>query len=284
MNAAPGSDVTGAGEAGASAHFVSKWLERNPEMRFAQLFCAADARARFDAWGALLHEIGDARLALREPTVISAKTSWWVEELRALAAGAPRHPLGRDLLGAGLPGKTAPWLPLARALLGGGDAGDGLPADRDASLAHLSALAEAAADVEAALFGASPLAQGAAARALAVHWRLHALPRGLAGEDAAGLPMAMLARHGLTRAGLADALPGPLLRDWASVLREALPGAAPGAALPTQARLRFDRRRLSQLAASGDRFDAGSAPMLLLAAWRAGREAARPHRSGGAAA
>jgi hypothetical protein len=103
-----------------------------------------------------------------------------------------------------------------------------------------------------------------------------ALARGLAGEDAAGLPMGLLARHGLTRAALAEALPGALLRDWAEALREALPAAAPGAALPTQARLRFDRRRLGRLAAAGDRFDPGSAPMLLLPAWRAGR-AARTH-------
>jgi hypothetical protein len=284
VSAAPPAGGTGAGEAGASAHFVSKWLERNPEMHFARLFCAADARARFDAWGALLHEVGDGRFALREPSVFAAKTAWWAEELRALAAGTPRHPLGRDLLGAGLPGNRAPWLPLARALLGGADAADGLPADREASLARLASLAEAAANVEGALFGASPVGGAAAARSLAVHWRLHALPRGLAGEDAAGLPMALLARHGLTRAGLADALPGMLLRDWANELAGALPGAAPGAALPTQARLRFDRRRLARLAAAGDRFDAGSPPMLLLAAWRAGRDAARAHRIEAAAA
>jgi hypothetical protein len=269
---------TGAGEAGASSHFVSKWLERNPEMHFARLFCAADARARFDAWGALLHEVGDARFALREPSVLAAKTAWWAEELRALGGGAPRHPLSRDLLGI-----DAPWLPLARALLGA-DAADGLPADREASLARLATLGEAVANVEAALFDASPAAGAAAARALAVHWRLHALPRGLAAEDAGGLPMALLARHGLTRADLADALPGALLRDWATVLSEALPGEAPGAALPTQARLRFDRRRLARLAAAGDRFDAGSPPMLLLSAWRAGRDSARTHRPGGGAA
>jgi hypothetical protein len=271
MNTPPSAGAA-AGEAGASAHFVSKWLERNPEMRFARLFAAPGQVARFDAWGALLHEIGDARFALREPTVRAAKTTWWAEELRALGSGAPRHPLGRDLLGV-----EAPWLPLARALLGDAGAAEGLPADRDASLARVSVLASAAIGVEAALFGATADVAEAAARALAVHWRLHALPLGLAGEDAAGLPMGLLARHALTRASLAEALPAALLRDWADALREALPGAAPGAALPTQARLRFDRRRLGHLASAGDRFDAGSAPMLLLQAWCAGREAARTH-------
>ena len=103
--------------------------------------------------------------------------------------------------------------------------------------------------------------------------RLHALPRGMSGEDGAGLPMDLLARHALTRERLGDALPTPLLRDWAGALAQALPRAAPGAALPTQARLRFDRRRLARLAARGDVFDAGVGPGLLWQAWQAGRAA-----------
>jgi hypothetical protein len=265
--AAPPPDAIAGGD-DALGHFVAKWLHEVPEMQFARLFCAPAERARFDAWGALLHALQSARFGVRDGTVAMAKTAWWAEELRALAAGAPRHPLGQALRG-----DAAPWLPMARALLPAAGEGDVLADDAEASLAQLAPLADATLAVESALFAATPGAD--AARALAVHWRLHALPHGLATEEAAGLPMALLARHGLTRGQLAGALPAPMLRDWAAALQAALPARLPGAALPAQARLRFDRLRLARLAARGDAFDAGTAPRLLWQGWRAGRAAAR---------
>lgn len=250
----------------AAAHFVAKWLAAAPEMQFARLFCPAPVRQRFDAWGALLHELQQARIATRDASVAMAKTAWWSDELRALAGGSPRHPLTLAVRGI-----DAPWPALARALLAGAEAGDPFPGDVHASLAQLQPVATAVAEVEGALFDSRETAD--AARAMAVHWRLHALPRGLSGDDGAGLPMDLLARHALTRERLGEALPAGLLRDWAVALADALPRAAPGAPLSTQARLRFDRRRLARLAKRGDVFDAGAGPGLLWQAWRAGRAA-----------
>jgi hypothetical protein len=123
--------------------------------------------------------------------------------------------------------------------------------------------------VEAALFDARATPE--AVHALAVHWRLQQLPRGLQDDDIAGVPMALLARHGLTRAALVERLPEALLRDWAVDLGEALPGSLPGAAPLRRARTRFDQRRLARLARSGRDFGADAAPALLWHAWRAAR-------------
>lgn len=249
---------------GLASHFVAKWLQREPEMQFAALFCPSGQRARFEAWGALLHELREARFELREPAVADAKRAWWAGELEAIGAGHPRHPLGTALVG-----PAAPWATLARALAD--TRGDELrPADPVQSLRALEPLASAAIAVEAALFDA--LATPEAAHALAVHWRLQQLPRGLRDDDIAGVPMALLARHGLTRAALAERLPDALLRDWALALGEALPPALAGAAPLRRARARFDRRRLARLARRGRDFDAGPAPALLWVAWRAARE------------
>ena len=63
----------------ATAHFVDKWWQREPEMRIAAAFCAradapgpgdpARARARFECWGALLHELREALFELPEASV-----------------------------------------------------------------------------------------------------------------------------------------------------------------------------------------------------------------------
>lgn len=246
-----------------AGHFVAKWLQREPEMQFAALFCPAALRPRFDAWGALLHELREARFELREPAVAEAKRAWWAGEFEAIGAGQPRHPLGAALLGT-----PAPWAALARTFADTRD-DDQRPADLVQSLRALEPLAGAVVAVEAALFDAR--ASSEAAHALAVHWRLQQLPRGLRDDDIAGLPMSLLARHGLTRADLADRLPDALLRDWAVALGEALPVALPGAAPLRRARARFDQRRLARLARRGRDFDPGPAPGLLWQAWRAAR-------------
>jgi hypothetical protein len=259
----PGAARPGVASPVSVNQFVAKWLQREPEMQFAALFCAPAQRARFDAWGALLHELREARFELREPAVADAKRAWWASELGAIGAGQPRHPLGFALSGT-----AAPWTGLARALAGsGGD--EPRPADLVQSLRQLEPLASAAVAVEAALFDTRETPE--AAHALAVHWRLQQLPRGLRDEDIAGLPMSLLARHGLTRAALSERLPDALLRDWAGALGEALPVSLPGAASLRRARARFDKRRLARLARSGRDFDAGPAPALLWMAWRAAR-------------
>jgi hypothetical protein len=263
----PGSDAT--------QHFVEKWYRREPEMRIAAAFCArADAppatgepRLRFEAWGALLHELREALFELPDAGVAAAKRGWWAEELQLIGAGRARHPLGQALAEFE-EAKQAPWTGLSLAFVGGG--GEPRGADTGAALAALQPLAQATNAVERALFAARDPAESGAS-ALAVHWLLQRLPCGLAEEDGARVPMHLLARHGLTAAALASA-PDALLRDWAGELRAALPDSAEGAFL-RRARTRFDRARLQRLQGRGGQggFDDPAAPGTLWRAWRAAR-------------
>jgi hypothetical protein len=260
----------------ATDHFVEKWYRREPEMRIAASFCArADAppagadddsraRLRFECWGALLHELREALFELPDPGVAAAKRGWWAEELQAIASGRPRHPLG-EVLASFDEGKLAPWTRLALALVGGG--GEPRSANSAQAIAALRPLAQATLAVENTVFAT----RNDAADALAVHWLLHRLPRGLADEDAARVPMHLLARHGLTAASLPTA-PDAFLRDWAAELLSALPSASGGAFL-RRARSRFDLARLQRLQSRGGQggFDDPGAPGTLWRAWRAAR-------------
>jgi len=249
-------------------------------MRIAASFCAradeapfganddAPARLRYEAWGALLHELREALFELPDAGVAAAKRGWWAEELQTIGASRPRHPLGEALVT--LPeAKSAPWTGLALALVRGG--GEARSADAAQAIAALLPLAKATIAVENTLFHARD-EDDAAASALAVHWLLHRLPRGLSDEDGARVPMHLLARHGLTAAGLPGA-PDALLRDWAGDLLAALPEAPKGAFL-RRTRSRFDRVRLQRLQARGGQggFDDPGAAGTLWRAWRTARE------------
>lgn len=274
LNSAKSSAV----ESSAAEPFVAKWLAREPEMQFALNFCSPAQRPLFSAWGALLHALRETRFELREPAVADAKRAWWSDELRAIGTGQPRHPLSRQLAGT-----PAPWHLLSQAMATPAD--DAMrPADIGHSLALLEPLARAVVAVESGLFSPSPggsenpkpetgagQADAAAARCLAVHWRLFQLPLGLADDDLAGIPMDLLARHGLTRADVAAALPTALLRDWAAALQAAQPSNVSGATPFRRAQARFDRLRLDQLSRRGNDFVPGSAPRVFWNAWRAAR-------------
>ena len=95
------------------------------------------------------------------------------------------------------------------------------------------------------------------------------MPAGLAAPDRAGVPRALMLRHGVAAEALAQAGGEALLRDWAAQLREALP---PPRGLPLFRRLRtgFDRVRLARLAA-GRGFAAPAAPLTVWRAWRLAR-------------
>jgi len=244
----------------ALAHFVEKWLAREPEMRFAEPFFPPAERLHARAWGALLHELREALFELAEPGVARAKTAWWSEELLRLSAGEARHPITLRLPA------SAPWPTLARALLAlPNDAGRS--ADTREALAALRPAAEAAAAVESAIFAAAATDEMPAS--LATHWLLGRVPRGLADDDLARLPMHLLARHGLTAAQLQQA-PAALLSDWAGELLRALPARGQGAFL-RRARLRFDAARLCLMA--GGAGSARQQPAQLATLWRAWRTA-----------
>ena len=248
----------------ALAHFVAKWLQREPEMRFAEPFLPPRQRPRAQAWGALLHELREAAFELSDPGVARAKPAWWAEDLLRTAAGEPRHPLTAQL------DARAPWAAFSRELLRLTEADGRSPSTQDA-LAGLQPAAQAAAAVEAALFDAGTDAE--ATRSLARHWLLSRLPQGLADEDQARLPMHLLARHGLTAAELPGERSRPLLRDWGVELLAVAPDRlAPPVALFRRARHRLDRLRLRALAREGVPRPP-SPPAALWQAWRAARGA-----------
>jgi len=242
--------------------FEAKWFEREPEMRFAEVFCPPAGKAVFRAWGALLHELRETLFELSDPRVSAVKTGWWAEELIGIGQGRQRHPLSARLLGT-----QAPWSTLGRALLDH-DAGELRAADTEQAVARLLPTAAAVLAVEAALFGAR--ASTDAARSLAVHWLLQRLPRGLASEDQARIPMHLFARHGLTAAQVAAGPADALLRDWGRELAAALPPQVSGTALIRRARHRFDQARLVRLTA-GKGFAEPPPPLTLWRAWRAAR-------------
>lgn len=247
----------------AGAHFVAKWLQREPEMAFAEIFCPAADKPAFRAWGALLHELRESLFELSDPGVARIKTAWWAEEMIGLGQGRQRHPLGAELLG-----RDAPWSQLGRALLAF-DTDPMRAADTDEAVAALVPLAGAVLQVECRLFPARESAE--ASRSLSIHWLLQRLPEGLASADQARIPMHLLARHGITAAALPTAQAQALLRDWADELLSALPPVLPGAALVRRSRAGFDRARLRTLA-SGKPFGPPPPPSTLWRAWRAARQ------------
>lgn len=250
-----------AAAADGADHFVAKWHRREPEMALAEVFCPAPLRPRFRAWGALVHELREAAFELSDARVTAVKSQWWAEELLRLAQGKDRHPVSAHL---GLP--LLPWSRLARGLLEVSES-ESRPADTAAALARMKPLAETLAVIEAGVFEA---ASAAPTPAIAVHLLLQRLPTGLASDDQGGLPMNLLARHGMTAAQVAAGEGGPLLRDWAGELLDALPLPAAGVPLFRRHRIEFDRARLRRLA-TGKGFDPPPAPASLWRAWRTAR-------------
>jgi len=253
--------VTGPGN-DAIEHFVAKWQRREPEMAQAEVFCPPALRPRYRAWGALLHELREAAFELSDARVAEVKGQWWAEELLGLAEGRSRHPVTAPLQAA-----DAPWQALVHALLGLPQH-EARPGDTPAALARLAPLAAAIATIEASLFEVEPAPQDA--DAVAVHLLLFRLPEGLASDDQAGLPMSLLARHGLSAADVAAGQGEALLRDWATQLLAALPPANSHRSQFRRLRAGFDRARLARLA-QGRGFDPPGPFVTLLRAWRLAR-------------
>ena len=257
----------------AQDHFIAKWHRREPEMALAEVFCPPATRARFRAWGALVTELREAVFELSDPRVTAVKAPWWAEELLRFAEGLGRHPLAADLAttpsgGSGTAGVGVPWRDLAGAVLRQVHA-DARPVDPSYANAPGRQRAGALAAAESALF---PSRLPSAPDAIAVHLLWQRLPRGLGDDDHARVPLALLARHGLTGAQLASGGPAgeALLRDWATALVQALPVAVDGQPLYRRLRAGLDRVALRRLA-SGRGFTPESAPFTVLRAWRLAR-------------
>lgn len=142
--------------------FLDKWRERWPEWPVAETFVPPAQRELVVAWFALLQEFEDAMNVAGDPLPADAKLGWWAEELRDWSRRRSRHPLGRLL-----EPHAAPWAGLADALPSLGELREPWP-DLEAAFARVRPLAQAMAEVEAALFGGR--ADAAVAQAVGAQW------------------------------------------------------------------------------------------------------------------
>jgi hypothetical protein len=253
-----------AGDAPAVGAFIAKWRMREPEMVYAEVFCARPQRARFAAWGALLFELREAAFELSDTRVVEVKSAWWADELMRCAQGAPRHPLTQAIAEPRLP-----WNGLAHGMLAMAHADPSRPVDRDAALAAIAPLAEGIAMVEAALFRATMT--NAASRMVAVHLLCERLRVGLAASDGGRVPLSLLARHAIASSTLAQPLGAPAVADWAAELAAAQPADVAGVALYRATRGAFDTWFLRELA-TGHAHRALPRLRALRLAWRSARQ------------
>jgi len=199
------------------AGFVGKWQAREPGMALAERFVAPAQRPLFCAWGALLHALREAAFELRDANVRVAKSSWWAQELLAIAQGRPSHPIGAALM----PAAAVPWPTLAAALLEIATADAHTPVDGEQAMQQLRPLALAIAAVEAGVFARADTPKSA--DAIAVHLLAQRLLVGRASDDAGRIPLHWLARHQLSRSAIREGGGDAAVRDWARELLARLP-------------------------------------------------------------
>lgn len=264
--------------------YVDKWLAVQPQQRVALVFVDPRRHAGHIALAALEQELLGAAYGIREPQVAAVKLNWWAEELAGAAQSGGRHPLTQVLFdderAQTLPAEL--WLAPVRAAIE--QLEEGTAADFGAQLAAAEPLHGALAELETAWWfgrGADPRR---ARRVAALAHLGHALRRlqDDAERDRLPLPMARLARFGLSRSALrtpGDARDQALraqLGDLAAAWREAM--ALPGPLGVFRALEARESLRLAKAAAgAGDPLAAlqrglpGNGFGLTLAAWNAAR-------------
>jgi phytoene synthase len=227
------------------AEFEQKWLDAWPENRVVALFLDAQQRRRANAFGTLINELSLATFHLPEPQVAAAKLGWWQQELADAAFGSPRHPVTCELFADDAVRESDPalWPALATGALAQMDQpGAGTLA---ALIEQLDPFYSAVAEAESALL----LAGTGNVEANAALWTFsHLLHESTALARGVGrlpVPLALLARHGMTRADLAQASPqrNRLVKDFLDELALEIKGALSVAAAHTvsqRVRVRLD--------------------------------------------
>lgn len=219
---------------GALQSYVDKWLAVQPQQRIALAFVDPRKYPGHIALAALEQELLAAAYGIREPQVAATKLNWWAEELAGASASGGRHPLTQLLFDDERAHAIAGELWLAPALAALAQLEAGTASDFAAQLDAATALHGALARLETAWwYGAQANAERATRVATLGHL-LHALLHleEDAERDRLSLPMAQLARHGLSRAQLRVPSParqaavqgqlGDLLLAWLAAAR--LPG------------------------------------------------------------
>ena len=184
--------------------FIDKWLAVQPQQRVALVFVDGRRYPGHVALAALEQEWLGAAYGIREPQVAAAKLNWWAEELAGAAASGGRHPLTQVLFDDERAHALAGDLWLAPVLAAMAQLEQGTAADFSAQLDAAMPLHGALAALETAWWYGADASPARAARVATLNHLLYALSRleQDAERDRLPLPMARLARHGLSRAQL----------------------------------------------------------------------------------
>jgi hypothetical protein len=239
--------------------FVEKWLAREPGMALLEVFVPPAQRSLFRAWGAVSAELVECVFELGEREVARTKLAWWSEDLCAWTAG--RHPLVRALAAepvAAVP-DAARWRRMlieAVALLDSPHQ----PASVEQARAELLPFAEALAQIEADLLGAT-----VDSPTLALHLQLERSLRGLLGIH----PQ----RSRIVPAGVHPPSSGAT-QEYANQLRDLARVPVAGGLLTAYRQL-LSEERSRRLARRGDPAHALNLPAWrsLWLGWRAARRA-----------
>lgn len=184
--------------------FIDKWLAVQPQQRVALIFVEGRRYPGHVALAALEQEWLGAAYGIREPQVAAAKLNWWAEEMHGAANNGGRHPLTQvlfdDECAHAIP--TELWLaPVQAAMV---QLEQGTAADFAAQLEAALPLHGALASLETAWWYGPDACPAHAAHVAVLNHLLYALLR-LEQDvvrDRLPLPMARLARHGLSRVSL----------------------------------------------------------------------------------
>jgi phytoene synthase len=187
--------------------FIDKWLAVQPQQRIALAFVDGRRYPGHVALAALEQELLGAAYGIREPQVATAKLNWWAEELAGAPASGGRHPLTQVLFDDERAHVIASELWLAPVLAAMAQLEQGTAADFSAQFAAAMPLHGALAALETAWWYGAEASAERAARVAVLNHLLYALLRleQDAERDRLPLPMARLARYGLSRAQLRTA-------------------------------------------------------------------------------
>jgi 15-cis-phytoene synthase len=186
--------------------FIDKWLAVQPQQRIALVFVDGQRYPGHIALAALEQELLGAAYGIREPQVAVAKLNWWAEELAGAAASGGRHPLTQVLFDDERAHAIASEFWLAPVLAAMAQLEEGTAADFPSQLAAATQLHGALAALETAWWYGADASAERATRVATLNHLLYALLRleQDAERDRLPLPMARLARHGLSRAQLRE--------------------------------------------------------------------------------
>jgi phytoene synthase len=201
--------MTPAESSGPLQSYVDKWLAVQPRQRIALAFVDPARYPGHVALAALEQELLSAAYGIREPQVAAVKLNWWAEELSGAAVSGGRHPLTQVLFdderAQAVPAET--WL--APVLAAMAQLEEGTASDFAAQVNAGEQLHGALAALETAWWYGASASSARAARVATLSHLLFALLRVEedADRDRLPLPMARMARFGLSRAELRKAHP-----------------------------------------------------------------------------